>query len=312
LKPPAAKKGVIPAGIGRVDSLVISPDGRSFLVSAEGIGRQGRHPLFLCELASGNIRKSLSLPGDTPGPVAYSADGRSIAAGFGETSGRIHLLGLANEQPATMLTGFPGKATALAFSPDNTYLVSGMDDTSALVWKLPSRPVRPAVDLAPTALRALWADLAGDDAAKAHQAIWALVRSPEKTIPFFQAHLHPAIAPDRDIVAQLLRDLNSDRFAVRSKATQELERFGELIESALNEALAAKQPLESRQRIDRLLSRLKGPITMPAKLREIRAVETLEYISTPAARKLLENLARGTPQARVTQEAKESLSRIGR
>jgi hypothetical protein len=119
-------------------------------------------------------------------------------------------------------------------------------------------------------------------------------------------------APDPGKVAQLLRDLNDDRFAIRDKARQDLERLGELAESGLKEALARKQILESRRRLERLLSKLKGPITVPEKVRAIRAVETLEYIGTPEARKLLENLARGAPEALVTQEVKESLPRIRR
>jgi hypothetical protein len=38
----------------------------------------------------------------------------------------------------------------------------------------------------------------------------------------------------------------------------------------------------------------------------------LEYLGTPAAERLLRSLAKGMPEARLTQEAKASLERLGR
>jgi hypothetical protein len=42
------------------------------------------------------------------------------------------------------------------------------------------------------------------------------------------------------------------------------------------------------------------------------AVEALERIGSPVARKLLEKLAAGLPEARFTEEAKASLGRLSR
>jgi hypothetical protein len=47
-------------------------------------------------------------------------------------------------------------------------------------------------------------------------------------------------------------------------------------------------------------------------LRRLRAVEALEQIGTPAARELLEVLAKGTPDAGLTWEAREALERLKR
>jgi hypothetical protein len=68
--------------------------------------------------------------------------------------------------------------------------------------------------------------------------------------------------------------------------------------------------LETRCSIEQLLSRLKGVTAAPEKLRVIRAIETLETIGTAEARALLEDLARGAPAARLTQEARESCARL--
>jgi hypothetical protein len=45
-------------------------------------------------------------------------------------------------------------------------------------------------------------------------------------------------------------------------------------------------------------------------LQAVRAVEALEHIGTPEARKLLETLATGAPEARQTRDAKAALRRL--
>jgi hypothetical protein len=44
----------------------------------------------------------------------------------------------------------------------------------------------------------------------------------------------------------------------------------------------------------------------------LRCVEVLEDAGTPAARRLLARLAEGSPQARLTREAKASLQRLAK
>jgi hypothetical protein len=47
-------------------------------------------------------------------------------------------------------------------------------------------------------------------------------------------------------------------------------------------------------------------------LQKLRAVEVLEYIGIPEACQLLEELAKGAPTARITQEAKASMERLAK
>jgi hypothetical protein len=50
----------------------------------------------------------------------------------------------------------------------------------------------------------------------------------------------------------------------------------------------------------------------PELLRSLRAVEALEYVGTPDAQRTLKKLAGGAAEARLTQDAKESLKRLAK
>src|SRR5207244_398160 len=82
-------------------------------------------------------------------------------------------------------------------------------------------------------------------------------------------------------------DLNSDQFAVREEAAKELEAVGETAAGALRAGLAEKSSLEARRRVERLLEKLRGPVTRPETLRALRAVAVLEDIGSAEARQIL-------------------------
>jgi hypothetical protein len=130
---------------------------------------------------------------------------------------------------------------------------------------------------------------------------------------------------DQKELARLLSDLDSNQFAVREKASAALESMGTRVESVLRKALAGKPSAELRRRIDALMEKIQAPIPPAKELREIRGVEILESLAAPradaapgadasrlAALSLLEKLAAGAPEARLTQEAKASLERLVR
>jgi hypothetical protein len=74
--------------------------------------------------------------------------------------------------------------------------------------------------------------------------------------------------------------------------------------------LAGTPSAEVRLRAEQLLARIAGAFTTPEQLRQLRAVESLEHLGTVEARTLLEGLAQGTPEGRLTQEAKAALQRM--
>jgi hypothetical protein len=196
----------------------------------------------------------------------------------------------------------------LAFSPDGRRLVSGLSDSTLLVWDVARQAGKPSELDAAGAAKA-WTDLASDSR-KAFAARGVLVDSSEKAVTLLMENLKPARAADAQRLRQLLADLDSERFVVREAARKGLEKLGELAAPALRETLKQKPSLELRQQIKSLLEKLRGPVTRLEMLQVLRAVAVLEDIGTAEARKLLTRLAQGAAEARLTQEAKASLRRL--
>jgi WD40 repeat protein len=204
---------------------------------------------------------------------------------------------------------------ACALSPDGRLLATAMDDTSVLIWDLGrfgTGAKGGPRDLDTKALQRLWKDLAGKEAPRGYRAIQTLRDAPKQALALMRRNLRPAPPPDASRLARLIRDLDSKRFATRRKATRELEHLDTLAEPALRKALAGQPDLESRRRLQHLLRKLEGPVTLPEALRAIRAVQVLENIGGREARRLLAKLAKGAPDARLTQEAKAALERPAR
>jgi WD40 repeat protein len=132
-----------------ISSIAVAPDGRHCATSGWGrsVERKlpdGRiqsampddHPVCLFELATGKLVRELKMPNSAAGPVAFSADGKLLAVGFGSGSGEIRVLDAATLEPVAALTEFGSGSHAMAFSPEGKHLITGLDDGTALVWDL--------------------------------------------------------------------------------------------------------------------------------------------------------------------------------
>src|SRR5262249_9561948 len=116
--------------------------------------------------------------------------------------------------------------------------------------------------------------------------------------------------PDAKRLEKLFADLDSDTFTVREAAARELDQLGDAAVAAYRRALEQQPSPERRPRIEKLLSNLEGRSVSGDELRGIRVIDVLEQIATPEARRLLEKLATGAPEARITREAKSALGRF--
>jgi hypothetical protein len=124
--------------------------------------------------------------------------------------------------------------------------------------------------------------------------------------------LAPAPAPDAKVVTRLIADFDSDDFAARDKATAALEKLAALMMPQLRAALAKPASLDLERRAEKILERVASQPLRAEELRDLRAVETLEYIATPGARVVLEAVAAGAAGAPVTRDAQAALLRWSR
>jgi RNA polymerase sigma factor (sigma-70 family) len=199
--------------------------------------------------------------------------------------------------------------------PDGRRVVTTLFDGTALVWDLSAaldslEPLARSADA--RTIAAWWADLAGDDARRAYAAVWRLAEAPGLALPFLRERLRPAPEPDGKRIRQLINDLDSDTFAVREKAYEELESLGSAAVGALRQALQKAPSPEVRRRVERLLANLPdAPLPAPT-LRDLRALHALEQMGTPGAREWLRQLAGGAAEAPLTREARACLKRLAR
>jgi hypothetical protein len=154
-----------------------------------------------------------------------------------------------------------------------------------------------------------WKSLASDDVACAYEALWSLIRLDDKVSVFIDNNLAAVVETEKEIVDELAKDLDDDRFTVRSGAARKLSQLGERAAPRLKDLLRTKVSLEARERIKSLLETVDCEPLGPEGLRSSRAVMALEWLGTPNARRVLAKLAKGMPSARQTKDAQAALDR---
>jgi WD40 repeat protein len=286
----------------RIVALAFSPDGKHLAGATPGT-------VYLFDAATGKEVRIFSGPQIFGRSIAFSPDGKWLAAG--KLDGSIRVWDVAT---GTVLADVPGHElpiSSLAFSPDGKLLASASADSTVLLWKVADL-VRPTAKVVLSAkdLERLWTELGDADAEKADRAITALIAAPAESVTFLKRRLHPVAPADAAVVEKLLDALDHPKFAVREKATAELDKLAELARPALEKRLAGKLTLEMRKRLEGILLKLDGFETRPEVLRGLRAIEVLEYIGAPQAQQLLEVLATGAAESVVTQQARAALKRL--
>jgi WD40 repeat protein len=294
----------LPRIAGPTWPVAFCPDGRLLAINSDGSDENDL--LRLWEVVAAG--EALAIPTCANSKTAFSRDNRLLALVAPKQT--ILIWDLRQGRELRRITGFDSEVRSLAFAPDGRRLVAGLLDTTILVWDIDSPPqVSPTLD-AQGAAQA-WTDLAADSR-KAFAARGALAGSPAIVVGMLKERLRPAPPVDAQRLGRLVTELGSDSFAARQKAQKALDEMGELANGAYQRMLSEKPSLEVRQRIEGLLQKARGPVTVPEKLQALRAVAVLEDIATLEAKELLETLAKGEAEARITQEAQASFRRLAR
>jgi hypothetical protein len=286
----------------RIHGMAFSPDGRT--IASASMDRMVK----VWEVASGMERAAYRAPAGFVVCLAFSPDGRTLVGGGDR--GSVSFWDLATGTGQTVHGRHTDSIRGVAFHPDGRLLASGGGDAAVLLWDdkaMPPAPKAVGVVLDEGQLEAAWAALAGADGALAGRAVWTLAGVPRQSVPFLEARLRPREGPLPRPIDRLLADLDHDDFDARDRATAELARLGERAEPALRKLLEGRPSPETRQRVGRLLEELDNLTVSTA-----RAVEVLEHVGTPEARRVLEALARGPAGRRATGLAKAVLESLAR
>jgi hypothetical protein len=269
--------------------------------------------LHLRDVAGQKQLQEIGRAGTTIRVLAFSPDGKVLAA-FGRVSTSpnevLETIGLWEVCTGSLIRRLkydrvPSLVPTLSFSPDGRHLLCCGFSEQAFLWDLSCWPAAVQGEHGRRSFAALWRELSGNDTPLAHQAMWQCVANPKETVEAFTGRLLPAAEVSAKTLASLIDQLDSDDFTAREKATRTLAELGNSAEGALREAAKSPSSAEAARRIEKLLALLEGK--SPS---EARALAALEQIGTPEAKKLLERLAKGAPDACLTREAKESLARL--
>ena len=250
--------------------------------------------------------------------LASSNDGELFVY---ETASRLRVLTFAgyqggwNPEHFYPTTGVRTAIHAVAFSPDGAWLAAGDKDGRIRLWRFADlvhgddKPRK----LGPEDLDQVWIDLASPEPLVGCRAMVRLATAPALALPYLEKRLSPTPRLDDAKVRKLMTELDHDDFAVRERATEELEKYSEALRPLLRKALRERKlSAEAATRVRRLLERLDGTELAPERLREARVLQSLEWMATPAAQTQLALLAKGQPGSPLAEEAAQALARLSR
>jgi WD40 repeat protein len=286
--------------------VVYSPSGR---LAAE-VHWDGT-PVKVRESATGQVVAELGTGGQIVVELAFSPNGRLLAAGTLE--GAIFIWDVVNAKELAHLPGHRCWIRSLSWAPDGTRLASGSQDMTILVWNAEPWHVRadpPGAKLTPQDLATLWDELGTAKGNSGYRAAIRLWWSPEESLAVLRQQLRPTTPQEVARVRTLIENLGDAKFSVRTKALLELEKLGDLAIPGLQKALEAPPTLETRLRIEKLLDKLVLGPPPAAHLQQLRALMVLEMIGTREAEALLDVLGRGEPDSWLTREARAAKERL--
>jgi hypothetical protein len=238
------------------------------------------------------------------GSLVCTPDGRMIITG-GADEPVIRLWEAATGQLRATLPTKGTSVASLSIALDGSTIAAGGKGSSGgavTAWQLYTSGSTLTSGVPPT----LWQDLSADSP-RAFHAILRVSAHPHQAVALLRERLHPvkldaAVRKECDV---LIGRLDHDRFEVREQAQNKLEAMTPWVEAYLKQAMAGAKTLELQRRLQSVLGKVRQS-TLPL----VRAVEALEHAQGSEARQLLQELADGEPNARITRDARQALQRL--
>lgn len=297
-----SKEGTNPNSLPTVASLAFASDGKTLAVGCYDTS------VRLFNHVNGKQIRSLEGHASVPFSLAFSGDGSILASGsFDKT---VRLWEAFSGLTIASLHGHQGPVQSVALTADGRTAFSASSDTSVLSWDVTGRVQDGAEPEKLGDLAAAWRDLASEDTALGYRAVWNLAAHGDGSVPYLGKQLY-LIDPKR--IDQYFKDLGDGSFNVRKQATVELERYGRWMEGRFKEALVKPPDLEVQRRIEQMMSKLTGGLSLEQeRIRVRRVMLILEQVNSAAARQVLQTLVEGAPEVDLQTEARISLERLAK
>jgi hypothetical protein len=158
----------------------------------------------------------------------------------------------------------------------------------------------------------LWTGLSSTNLFRRRYVTDALKAHAGQAVELVEGKVKSAPVADRERVIGLLKQCEDDDFEVRERAMKGLNDHAHHFEPLLRQTLKAAPAGETRNRVSAVLAAAGAGPTPAGLTADLRGLELLEKLATPAARKLLASLAGGAAGARVTAEASSALKRLAK
>jgi len=289
-------------------AMAFTPDAKSLAVAAAD------KTIRIWEVNGPEVKKLEGLR-EPATMLHFSANGKLLAAAS-PTDPVVRLWDVGTGFLRRRLTTNPVGVKALALAPDGHTIALATGD-KVLVWSVATRELGelgPPKRLEADEMRASWDDLSNTDLTKADAAFRKLASAGPYALEFLAKEIRAVAVPPIDWkrIDELLKDLDSSVFSDRHRASVELAKFGELIQVPVQKYLVKSPSLEASRRAAKLLDRLQDPPLTPDRLRALEAIELLELLRTPEARKMLEDIAHDSLIAQIRLAAGEALERLKR
>lgn len=242
---------------------------------------------------------------------SFSPDGRTMVVAQINDS-NVYLFETATGLERARFQGHAGNVYSHAFAADSRSVLTCAADKTVIQWDVTGAWANgkyQSAKLSPDELTRLWAALGHAQPDAAYRAVWTLALDPERSVPFLRDRLLPG--GPVNVPADLLKriaELDDDDFSVREKAMMDLKRLGAAVEKALR-ASGGKLSPEGRARLKALLPAIDRQPAGATRLHLTRVLEALELAATPAAREIMEELARGHADDWVREEAAAAAKR---